>query len=120
MFKPAHLLVVVSFVALGASVAVPAPRSTTASMASGPRCFKTSNVSDYRAGAPGVVQVRADGDRWFELRLSPGCPDLRSLMAVGIRPRDSSWLCEGKTDELMADSESRCFVLDIRELPTGA
>jgi hypothetical protein len=78
-------------------------------------------VSEYRAGSAGVVQVRADGNRWFEFRLSAGCPNFSWLMQIGIRPRESSWLCEGKADELVADvSEGRCFISDIRELASGA
>lgn len=117
MFKPVHLLVFVSFAAVAASGPTPVRRSPPVPLASGGQCFRASDVSDYRIGAAGVVQVRADGNRWFELRLSPGCPDIRSLKAMGMHPRESSWLCEGQSDELMADSEKRCIVSDIRELP---
>jgi hypothetical protein len=121
MFKPVHLLVFVSFAAVGASASPPVGGSARVHLASGPQCFRASSVSDYRAGSAGVVQVRADGNRWFEFRLSAGCPNFSWLMKIGIRPRESLWLCEGKADELFADdSDGRCFISDIRELASGA
>ena len=121
MFKPVHLLVFVSFTAVGASASPPASSLVRLHLASGPRCFRASDVSEYRAGSAGLVQVRAEGNRWFEFRLSAGCPNFSWLMKIGIRPRESSWLCEGKSDELVADeSEGRCFISDIRELAPAA
>ena len=121
MFKPVRLLVFVSFAAVGASASPPTGSFVRLHLASGPQCFRASGVSEYRAGSAGVVQVRAEGNRWFEFRLSAGCPNFNWLMKIGIRPRESSWLCEGQSDELVADeSEGRCFISDVRELPPGA
>ena len=116
MLRPVYSLVFISFAALATSAALKG-QSPNLVLASGPRCFRASDASDYRPGAPGLVQVRA-GRNQFEFRLSAGCPDIRSLKEIGLRPRDSSWLCEGKTDELMADGDNRCFISDIRELPS--
>lgn len=123
MFKPVHLLAFVSFTAVAASVALQASMRSDYFPASGPQCFRASGVSRFMAGAPGFVIVRTDGNRWFQMRLSPGCPDFRLIMKIGVRPNDSQWLCEGKTDELGGlppDNGGRCFVTDIRELPPGA
>lgn len=122
MFKPLHLLVFVSFAAVGAAASPPTDSSVRLHLASGPHCFRASEVSEYRAGSAGVVQVRAEGNRWFEFRLSAGCPNFSWLMKIGIRPKESSWLCEGKPDELVGDeSEGRCLISDIRELaPAGS
>jgi hypothetical protein len=67
--------------------------------------------------------VRTDGNRWFQLHLSPGCPDFRLIMEIGMRPNESGWLCEGSSDELDGlphDDRGQCFVSDIHELPPGA
>ena len=121
MFKPVHLLVFASFTAVGASASPPAGGSVRLASASGPQCFRASDVSEYRPGPAGIVQVRAEGNRWFEFRLSAGCPNFSWLMKIGIRPRESSWLCEGKSDELVADeSDGRCIISDIRELAPAA
>lgn len=117
MFKPVPLLVFVSFAAMAASPTAPVRKPVL--LASGGQCFRASDVSDYRPGAAGVVQVRTEGNRWFELHVSPGCPDIRLLKEIGLRPRESSWLCQGQDDELITDTENRCFVSDIRELPAG-
>jgi hypothetical protein len=41
------------------------------------------------------------------------------MMKVGIRPIESSWLCEGKADELIVDTDAgtgKCYVSDISRL----
>lgn len=116
MVKPVPLLAF-SVAAVAASAIAPVGKPLL--LASGGQCFRASDVSDFRPGVTGVVQVRTEGNRWFELHLSPGCPDIRLLKEIGLRPRESSWLCEGQGDELVADTENRCFVSDIRELPAG-
>lgn len=123
MFKPAHLLVLVTFASIGASAAAPTYTDAQFIRTSGPQCFRASSVSRFAPGPMGYVMVRADGNRWFQMHLSPGCPDFRLIMEIGIRPNDSSWLCEGKGDELGGlppDRAGRCFVNEIRQLPPGA
>lgn len=123
MVKPVHLLVFLSFTAVAASAAAPARTGAELFRASGPECFRATGVSRYVAGPPGIVIVKADGNRWFQLRLSPGCPDFRLIMRIGVRPTQSEWLCEGKGDELGGlppESGGQCFVSDIREVPPGA
>jgi hypothetical protein len=123
MFKPVQSLVLVSFAAVAASAAPPATSWTQFVRASGPQCFRASGVSRFVPGPPGFVIVRTEGSRWFQMRLSPGCPDFRLIMQIGVRPNDSDWLCEGKADELGGlppDTNGRCFVSDIRELAPGS
>jgi|SRR5579884_858921 len=122
MFKPVQLLVFVSFTAVAASSAAPASTRADFIRASGPQCFRASEISRFVPGAPGFVMVRTEGNRWFEMHLSPGCPDFRLIMQIGVRPNDSNWLCEGKRDELggLPQSDSgQCIVSDIREVPPG-
>lgn len=123
MFKPVHLLVFASFAAVAASAATLASTRVDYVRASGPQCFRASGVSRFLPGPPGFVIVRTEGNRWFQMHLSPGCPDFRLIMQIGVRPNDSEWLCEGKGDELGGlppDSSGQCFVSDIRELPPGS
>lgn len=122
MLKPVQLLVLVSFGAVAASAAPPLASRAQFVRASGPQCFRASGVSRFMPGPPGFVVVRTEGNRWFQMHLSPGCPDFRLIMQIGVRPNDSDWLCEGKADELGGlppDASGRCFVSDIRELPPG-
>ena len=123
MFKPVHLLVLVSLGTIAASAATTASTKSHFIRASGPQCFRANSVSRFTPGPIGYVMVRTDGNRWFQMRLSPGCPDFRLIMQIGVRPHDSQWLCEGKADELgglSPETSGRCFVSEIRELPPGA
>lgn len=123
MFKPVHLLVFVGFTALAAGATAPASTSAQYVRATGPQCFRASNVARFVPGPPGFVTVLTEGNRWFQLHLSPGCPDFRLIMKIGIRPTESRWLCEGKAEELGGlppGDNGPCFVTDIRQLPMGA
>lgn len=116
MFKPVHLLVFVSFAAVAASAAPTRQPPARFHYASGPQCFRSSDVSTYTAGPAGLVNVRATANRWFQMRLSAGCPRFSEMISVGIRPKHSNWLCEGKGDELVVSNDVRCYVSDIRQL----
>ena len=123
MFKPVHPLVFVSFTVVAAAATLAASTNAQYYRASGPQCFRPSNVSRFVPGPPGFVNVRTEGNRWFQLHLSPGCPDFRLIMQIGLRPSSSQWMCEGKTEELGGlppGNGGQCFVTDIRELPMGA
>jgi hypothetical protein len=120
MFKPGHLLVFASFAPIAASASPPKDTAAFFVLASGPQCFRSSDVSAYTAGPAGFVNVRATGNRWYQMRLSAGCPRFSEMMSVGIRPKHSNWLCEGKGDELIVERlMDRCFVSDIRQLAPG-
>ena len=121
MIKPIGLLVFASFAA-AAGAYESLPVAAGARFASGPQCFRANDVSNYTAAAARTINVRVGGDRWFQMRLSGDCPGFGEMLQVGLRPMDSSWLCEGKSDELIVgshDGTQRCFVSDIRRLPPG-
>lgn len=123
MFKPVRPLVLISFAALAATPRVSASTDAEYIRASGAQCFRANNVSRFMPGPPGFVIVRTEDNRWFQLHLSPGCPDFRLIMKIGIRPHDSQWLCEGKADELDGlppGDGAECVVNEIRQLPPGA
>jgi hypothetical protein len=43
-------------------------------------------------------------------------------MKIGIRPMESSWLCEGESQQLIAPHPGgldRCFVSDVRPMAPG-
>lgn len=119
MFKPGHLLVFTSLAAVAASAAPLKERAARFVYASGPQCFRSSDISSYVSGASGIVNVRATDNRWYQMRLSAGCPQFREMFSVGIRPRHSNWLCENKPEELIINNEVRCYVSDIRQLAPG-
>jgi len=122
MIKPGHLLALASFMAVATS-AVPPPAMSPAAAQSGPQCFRANELYGYRPGVGGLVSVQTTGHRWFQMRLNIGCPDFSWIMQIGIRPMDSSWLCEGRPQELIAPNPvgvDRCYVSDIRPIaPTG-
>jgi len=119
MFKPGHLIVFTSFAAVAASAAPPREPTARFVFASGPQCFRSSDISSYVSGPSGIVNVRATDNRWYQMRLSTGCPQFREMFSVGIRPRHSNWLCENKPEELIISNEVRCYVSDIRQLAPG-
>ena|SRR5690349_14839210 len=116
MFKPRHLLVFTSFAAVAASGATSRESAGRFFYASGPQCFRSSDISSYVSGPSGLVNVRATDNRWYQMRLSSGCPQFREMFSVGIRPRHSNWLCENRPEELIINNEVRCYVSDIRQL----
>jgi hypothetical protein len=121
MIRPAHLLALASFMAVATS-AVP-PSSAPAFAQSGPQCFRANELYGYKAGAGGIVNIQSTGHRWFQVRLSRGCPDFGWISQIGIRPMDSSWLCEGQAQELIAPNPAgldRCYVSDIRSMASEA
>ena len=122
MFKPVYLLVVVGVAAIAASAAAQLRHEPPYSFASGPQCFRVTDILTYTAGSGGTLNVMVGGQRWFRLQLSGDCGDLGELPKIGLRPMESSWLCEGKTDELIVghhDGSQRCFVNKIERLPAS-
>jgi hypothetical protein len=123
MFKPVHPLAFVSLTAFALGATVPGSTAAQYFPANGPQCFRASSVSRFMPGPAGFVMVRTEGNRWFQLQLSPGCPDFRLIMQIGIRPNDSLWMCEGKAQKLGGmplENSGQCVVTDIRPLPAGA
>lgn len=116
MFKPVHLLVFVSFAAIAASAAPSREPAARFVYAGGPQCFRSSDISSYVSGSSGLVNVRATDNRWYQMRLSGGCPQFGEMFKVGIRPKHSNWLCENKPDELIVSNDVRCYVNDIRQV----
>jgi len=116
MIKPTHLLALASFTVLAASAVVP-PTSSPAAAQSGPQCFRANELYGYSPVAAGTVNVRTSGNRWFQMRLAGDCPNFSWIMQIGIRPMDSSWLCQGHPQELIAPYPgglNRCYVSDIQ------
>jgi hypothetical protein len=118
MTKPARLLALASFTLIPACAAPPPGPFAQFADARGRQCFRANEVLGYSHGPDSVVDVQtAQGP--FRLRLTPGCPDFSVIMQIGVRPMDSSWLCEGKDDVLItpnATGNTRCPVSDIRML----
>jgi hypothetical protein len=118
MIKPAHFLALASFTALAASAVLP-PSMSPAVAQSGPQCFRANELYGYSPGPGGFVNIRTSGNRWFQMRLTGGCPDFGWIMQIGIRPMESSWLCEGHAQELIAPHPGgldRCYVSEIRPI----
>ena len=118
MFKPAALLAFIGIASLGAC-APPPGESAQFAVSSGRQCFRANELYGYSHEADGMVRIRTSGDRWFEMRLNRGCPDFSWIAQIGIRPVESQWLCEGRSDELIAPSPAgldRCYVSDIRRV----
>ena len=89
----------------------------------GRQCFRANQVYGYTPGPNGDVDVRtAQGP--FRIHLCQGCPDFSWIMQIGVRPVESSWLCEGMPDELITAFETqfnRCPISVIQALgPAGA
>jgi hypothetical protein len=120
MFKPAHFLLLASFSAVAASAQAPTGVPFFSSV-SGRQCFRVATLAGYTPGPPGMVAIRADRGRWFQMHLSRGCPDFSLIMQIGLRPTESTWLCEGDAAELAGLPLDRnvCFVGDIRRLAPG-
>jgi hypothetical protein len=118
MTKPARLLALASFTLIAACAAPrPGPFAQFAD-ARGRQCFRAGDVSSFSRAEDGFVDIQtAEGP--FRLRLTPGCPDFSLIMQIGVRPMDSSWLCEGKDEVLItpnATGNTRCPISDIRAL----
>jgi hypothetical protein len=56
------------------------------------------------------------------MHLGPGCPDFSWFMQTGVRPMQSSWLCERKSDVLITGTGvpgNACVVSQIQSLASG-
>lgn len=88
----------------------------------GPECFRVNEVYGYSQGPDGFVDLQtAQGP--FRVRLGPGCPDFSWFMQIGLRPMESSWLCERKWDVLITGSPvpgNACVISHIQSLAPGA
>ena len=122
MFKPVHLLACATIFAFASGCAGPpgAPLPHFA-QAQGPQCFRDNQVYGFRPAADGAVDVMTRQGP-FRLHLGPGCPDFSWIMQIGVRTVDSSWLCEGKPDQLITAYQtpySRCPILNVQALGPG-
>jgi hypothetical protein len=118
MIKPAPFIVCVGAFAAGACAVPPGTPVPQFAQSSGPQCFRANEVYGYTRGPDGFVDVQtASGP--FRMHLGPGCPDFSWIMQIGVRPVESSWLCEGKSDELITAFQtpfSRCSISEIQAL----
>jgi len=122
MFRSVRLLVFSSFVALSACAAPVPEGGTQLALSSGPQCFRVNELRGFRSGPDGLVSIQTAGDRWFQARLSSGCPDFGWIAQIGLRPRNSLWLCEGDADELIAPfpgARNNCYISGIHRLAPG-
>jgi hypothetical protein len=122
MIKPVPLCAYPAMVALAACAVPQDAYSPQYAQSRGPQCFRVNEVYGYsEAGARSVDLNTAQGP--FRMHLGPGCPDFSWIMQIGIRPMESSWLCEGKTDVLITATPvpgNACIVGDIERLePSG-
>jgi hypothetical protein len=119
MMKP--LLLAVSIAALAGCAAPPSAPGTELAQSRAPQCFRVNEVYGYTQADDGYVQLQtASGP--FRMHLDPGCPDFSWIMQIGIRPMDSSWLCEGAADELITPNpftNNRCFIGEIQSMAPG-
>jgi hypothetical protein len=115
MTRSVRLLAFASFTILGTCVLPSAGPLSQFADARGRQCFRANEVYGYSRAEDGFVDVRT-GQGPFRLRLNPGCPDFSVIMQIGVRPMDSSWLCEGKDEVLIAPNRTgnnRCPISDI-------
>ncbi len=118
MIEPVRLLACVAFAGIAGCAAPQTSSYASAPQSRGPACFRANEVTGYTPGPDGFVEV-ATAEGPFRLRLGPGCPDFSWIMEVGVRPMESSWLCEGKADELITAAPPpahRCTVSEIESL----
>jgi len=120
---------VVTLLALGASVALPACAPTAAgdgaagAQASTARpCFSVQEVRNFRQGDTGRIYVRAARDQVYELSSAGGCLDLDYAYQMAILPDGigGSRLCTGDMARVYAPGgtgpSSPCRVRITRQL----
>jgi hypothetical protein len=118
MMKPSSLLLSISIVGLAGCAGAPTAPGTEMAQSRGPQCFRVNEVYSYTQAADGFVDLQTTSGP-FRMHLDPGCPDFSWIMEIGIRPMDSSWLCERKADELITPNpytNNRCFIGGIERL----
>jgi hypothetical protein len=122
MIKLISLLAPLSMIALGACAAPEAAPYAQYAQSRAPQCFRVNEVYSFSEAGDGAVNLQtAQGP--FRMQLGPGCPDFSWFMEIGIRPMESSWLCEGKSDVLITGSPipgNACAVGSIERLEPGA
>jgi len=84
-------------------------------------CFWPSQVSGFSDAGPDTALVRVGTARYWELKLSPGCPDVDWALRIGIRSRGGQTICPGRPAELVVPEVSGsgarpCLVRSIRRL----
>lgn len=118
MIKPMQFLACATLATISGCAAPPGGYYPELAQSRGPACFRVNEVHGFTQGPNGIVDLQtAQGP--FRMRLSRGCPDFSYIMQIGIRPRESSWLCEGKFDELITGSPvpgNVCTVSEIQSL----
>lgn len=117
MIKPVPMLACAAVFAITACAAPP-PGPVPEFAMNGRQCFRANQVYGFTPGPNGYVDL-ATGQGPFRVHLGPGCPDFSWIMQVGVRPVESSWLCEGKPDQLITAFDtpfSRCSISEIQAL----
>jgi hypothetical protein len=120
MIKLVSLLASVTFLGMTACAGPPAPPFPQFAQSQPPGCFRVNEVYAWSPGPDGLVQLQTMQGP-FQIRLGPNCPDFSWIMQIGIRPMESSWLCEGHSDALITATPvsgplADCSVGDIRRL----
>ena len=120
MMKP--VLACVAIFAAASCAGPPGAPAPQFAQSRGPECFRVNEVYGYSPGPDGLVDLQtAQGP--FRVRLGPGCPDFSWFMQIGLRPMESSWLCERKWDVLITGSPvpgNACVISHIQSLAPGA
>ena len=87
--------------ALASCAAQPAG-APAAAQSSGRQCFLASQVNSFTPAKAGFVDIRVGANRYFQLELGGGCPDVNWSLQVGIRSvGGGSWICESYDVELV-------------------
>ena len=120
MMKP--VLACVAIFAAASCAGQPGAPAPQFAQSRGAECFRVNEVYGYSPGPDGLVDLQtAQGP--FRVRLGPGCPDFSWFMQIGLRPMESSWLCERKWDVLITGSPvpgTACVISHIQSLAPGA
>lgn len=117
--KPVRFLTFASFAVLTACAAPGPDNAPPLAMSTGPQCFRVNELRAFRTAPDGSVAIRTSGNRWFELRLTGICPTFAWVAEIGIRPRNTLWLCEGSSEKLIAPFPAggdNCYIEDVRRI----
>lgn len=118
MFRPVLSLACATIAAVTSGCAAPSSAPLPEFAQSNRQCFRANQVYGYTPAPDGDVDIStAQGP--FRVHLGSGCPDFSWIMQIGVRPVESSWLCEGRSDELITAFQtpfSRCPISGIHAL----
>lgn len=85
-------------------------------------CFYAQSASNFAVADDYTVHVRSGVKNVFELKLYGPCLDLSSTHALGLVPRGSSMICEGKLADVDIVTRGaglgpqRCRVSEVRKM----